>query len=87
MLFLFVAFVLALSGTVCVYLTNRNQRMLVRPLAHHYRVTGYIQLGVSFLCFLSAMSVASAVFTWLATLMITLVAVPFISLIKTGNPT
>ncbi|MBU2979910.1 hypothetical protein [Alteromonas sp. C1M14] len=87
MLFLFMAFILALSGTVFVYLTNRQQRILVRPLPHLYRFVGYAQLGISLVCFLLTLSVASAFFTWLSALMITLVAVPFVSLVKAGNPT
>lgn len=76
-------FLLVLAGCSLLYLSHRNQAWLVQPLpARPARALGAVALLLALLCAGLAFSLLTALFAWLALLMLCCSLLPFLSLLR-----
>lgn len=75
-----VALVLTVVGTVFLYLSNKNQRVIIRPLAKTWRFIGSVFCVLSLVMWLQLLVTSAAIFTWIFTLSIALVCLPLLTL-------
>ncbi|GEM_PF-1506396 len=81
------AVALTFSGCLLIYITNKNQRLLAKQKTMTPRYLGYLLTCVALVCWLNAVSVASAVLIWLLCIMVILAVLPLLSLIRPGRQT
>jgi nicotinamide riboside transporter PnuC len=84
MIFLF--FSLTLLACSLLYLSHKHQRCLVQPLSvRPWRTIAVLILILALFCATQAFSMATAIFAWLASIMLIFSLLPFISLLLKGN--
>jgi len=66
-----------LLGTLLLYLTNKHQRLLSKPLPKNIRLLGYISLIGALIIWLQIMPLSTAIFIWLMVTMLSLTCIPF----------
>jgi hypothetical protein len=76
----FLAMMLTVVGSVIIYLTNKNQRVLFSPMAKTWRLLGYILCIFALFVWLQIYVMSAAIFTWIFTLNVALVCIPLLGL-------
>jgi fatty acid desaturase len=76
------ALVLTVLGSTFIYLSNKHQGFIKKPVAKVWRVIGYLCTLCSLVFWLQTLVVSSAVFIWLFTSVVALIIIPLISLNK-----
>jgi hypothetical protein len=76
----FLALTLTVVGSVCIYLTNKNQTLIATPIAKQWRFLGFCLSVLALYSWLQIYVMSSAIFTWIFTLNIALVCIPLFSL-------
>lgn len=76
----FIALMVTLIGATFIYLTNKHQTILSKPLTKIWRLFGSIFCLLALLIWLQLFVMSSAIFTWLFTLNVALVCIPFLTL-------
>lgn len=64
-------------GALLLYLSNKHQRILDKPLPKNVRLLAYLSLIGALIVWLQIMPVDTALFIWLMVTMLTLTCVPF----------
>lgn len=75
-----VALILIVVGTAFLYLSNKKQRIIVRPISKAWRITGGILCVLSLVVWLQLLVTSAAIFIWIFTLNIAFVCLPFLTL-------
>ncbi|MEI6894849.1 MAG: hypothetical protein V5789_09520 [Colwellia sp.] len=75
-----VALILTVVGTAFLYLSNKNQRVIIRPLAKAWRLIGGVFCVLSLAVWWQLLVTSAAIFTWIFTLSIALVCLPLLTL-------
>jgi len=75
-----VALTLTVVGASFIYLSNKNQRVIVKPIAKKWRLAGGFLCVMSLVAWLQLLVTSAAIFTWLFTLNIVLVCIPLLTL-------
>ena len=79
----FALILMFISGCSVIYLTQKHQNWLKKPLDKKpWRYIGYLTLLFSLYGFLSIYSTGAAVFVWFSLLMFIFATLPFLTLIK-----
>ena len=73
---------ITLIGVFILYLTNKHQSFIHKPLAKLWRIPSYLCFLLALSIWLQLLAISAAVFIWLFTTMSALIAIPLISLIK-----
>ena len=74
------ALVLTILSSTFIYLSNKHQGFIKKPIAKIWRVIGYLCALCSLAVWLQILVVSSAVFIWLFTSVVALIIIPLISL-------
>ena len=75
-----VALGLTVAGASLLYLSNKNQRVIIRPLAKTWRLVGGFFCILSLVVWLQLLVTSAAIFTWFFTLSTALVCIPLLTL-------
>ncbi|MBQ4809713.1 hypothetical protein A7985_04275 [Pseudoalteromonas luteoviolacea] len=82
----FLIVLLVSAGTLLLYLANRHQRLVKKPLTYLFKPVGYMFLLLGGVTALINFSVSAGVFVWLMLLMTTLFSIPLtVLLLKRGQ--
>ncbi|TCB53399.1 hypothetical protein E0H84_11760 [Acinetobacter terrestris] len=81
----FLAFCFVFIGSVLVYCTHRNQRLVQDVLPQFYRWLGFGFIALSLPLFLVNLPKLVAVYMWLLTMLVVWTFLPFIALIMKKN--
>ena len=78
----FLALLLAVVGAILIYLTNKNQGFIQKPLVKLWRIGTLICWSLALLVWLKLYVMSAAVFIWLFTIIIILICIPLLSINK-----
>lgn len=78
----FIALLLTVCGATLLYLTNRHQRFNSNPLPKLWRLLALICCLLALFFWLQLYVTSSALFTWLFTSCVALIAIPLFGLNK-----
>ncbi len=84
-MFVTLACISTLIGALVVYLVNKNQRLLNKPLAGNSILSGYLCLLMAFIFWYQFLTPAAAVFMWLMTSALFFITIPLLTLLKQSN--
>ena len=73
---------LTLLAVLTLYLTNKHQRLRQLALPRAMRYPAYALLVLIFIGWLWQLTLSAAIFTWLISLMLALICVPFAGLLS-----
>ncbi|MCT8986051.1 hypothetical protein [Shewanella phaeophyticola] len=79
-MFTFLSLLATFIGAAVLYLTNKNQKIIARPLIKYWRLITIFCWGISLFIWVSLFVVSAAIFIWLFTIIIALTIVPLLSL-------
>ncbi len=79
-MWLFLGLLVTLLGATLLYLSNKNQHVITRPLTKSWRLIGIVCCLLALLIWLQLFVVSAAIFTWLFTLNVALVGIPLLTL-------
>lgn len=79
------AIVLTVLGSTFIYLSNKRQGFINKPITKVWRIVGYLCLLCSLLFWLQAFVISAAIFTWLFTSVVAMIVIPLISLNTSAN--
>ncbi len=74
------ALVLTVLGSTFIYLSNKNQGFINKPVAKVWRLIGYLCTLCSLVFWLQTLVVSAAIFIWIFTSVVALIVIPLISL-------
>jgi len=76
------ALIFTLLAVFIFYACNKNQQLIQKILPQKFIILGYIFLIMALVMWTQAMSLISAIFIWLMTIMLLLISIPALSLLK-----
>lgn len=80
-----IAVLLTMVGSVLVYVSNKNQRLLRQQQPLLWRYCGYLLIAVALAVWMVAISFISALFIWFLTTSLVISLIPFVALIQPGK--
>ncbi|MGL1957338.1 MAG: hypothetical protein OCD00_08490 [Colwellia sp.] len=80
-MWIIVAIILSFLGGVFLYLSNKHQRFLSKPLTKYWRIVGYLMMAFAFIAWWQTHAVSASIFLWLFTLSVVLMCIPLLSLL------
>ncbi len=79
-MFTFLSLLLTFTGAAVLYLTNKNQNLMTKPLVKYWRWVTLLCWSISLFLWLSLFVVSAAIFIWILTIIIALTVIPLLSL-------
>lgn len=73
---------ITLLGAFILYITNKHQHFIRKPLAKLWRIISYLCCLAALVIWLQLLAVSAAVFIWFFTAISALIVIPLIALIK-----
>lgn len=77
-----VALIFTVVGAAFFYLSNKNQRVIIRPITKMWRLIGGVFCVLSLVVWLQLLVTSAAIFIWIFTLNIAFVCLPFLTLFR-----
>ncbi|NQY88526.1 MAG: hypothetical protein HRT51_12435 [Colwellia sp.] len=84
-MWLILALSFSFTGSVLVYISNKNQRLIKKNLSQFWRKIGYCAWLLAFFSWYQTHVMSASLFLWFFTISIMLMIIPLLSLMLDSN--